>query len=122
MLTYKEMKDVLKADPNPIKMKYFTRNFYDAYCESRLTGDWEPVYATDFYNRDGSGYCVFQELFHASLPRWRLTFSKMDAGYPVDIARRYISADTEEEAKSYGLSWLEEFGADFVEVMRVAGY
>ena len=59
-------------------------------------------------------------LSNTSLPRWRLTFIKMDDGWPVDIARRYVNADTEDAAKAVGLEMLEQFNADYVEVMKVA--
>ena len=58
-------------------------------------------------------------LSNTSLPRWRLTFIKMDDGWPVDIARQYINADTEDAARAVGLGMLEQFKADYVEVMRV---
>lgn len=119
LLDYKQMKEVLKASPERLVLTHFTKAFYETYCEAWRTGEWEPVYATDFYIKDGFSYCVFLELFNASLPRWRLTFIKMQAGYPSDIAQRYIHEDTEESAKARGLSMLEQFGAEYVDVIRV---
>lgn len=87
---------------------------------ARRAGSWEAVYATDFYKLDGFSYCVFQEVFNSSLPRWLLTFGKWDQGWPVDIARRYIHEDTEEDAKATGEELLEEYGAQYVEVLKVA--
>lgn len=119
MLTYKEMRAALKASPEGVKLKNFTEAFYSAYCKAWRNGEWEAVYATDFYNLDGFSYCVFQEIFYASLPRWRLTFIKMDQRWPMDIARLYIHEDTEEAAKSRGMAMLERFDADYVDVLKV---
>ena len=120
MMSYKEMRAALKASPERVKLRNFTEAFYRTFCEARRAGSWEAVYATDFYKLDGFSYCVFQEVFNSSLPRWLLTFGKWDQGWPVDIARRYIHEDTEEDAKATGEELLEEYGAQYVEVLKVA--
>lgn len=120
MLDYKAMRNALKASPEGIKLKYFTANFYRIFCEAWQDGNWEPVFSTDFYKLDGFGYCVFLEIFNASLPRWRLVFTKMDAGYPIRITEREIRADTEDAARSAGLDMMKRFEADYLDVEKVA--
>lgn len=120
MLDYKAMRAALKLSPEGIKLKYFTEAFYSIFCEAYTTKDWTPVFSTDFYNLDGSGYCAFLEMFNASLPRWRLVFTKMDAGYPIRIAEREISEATEEAARSAGLDMMKRFEADYLDVEKVA--
>lgn len=120
MLEYKQMREVLRASPERLKLKYFTKAFYHTFCEAWKTKDWEPVHTTEFYTLEGFSYCVFLELFAASLPRWRLTFVKMDHGYPINIGQRYINEDTEAAAKSVGLGMLERFDADYVDVIKAA--
>ncbi len=120
MLSYKEMRAALKASPEHVKLKHFTTGFYETFCKAWQTKDWAEVYTTDFYNLEGFGYCVFLEVFNASLPRWCLTFTKMDAGYPIRIAEREIREDTEEAARSAGMDMMERFGADYLDVVQVA--
>ena len=117
MLDYKAMRAMLKASPEPINMEYFTNEFYKIFRDAWKGRNWEAVYETDFYNLDSCGYCAFLELFNASLPRWRLTFGKMDAGFPVDLCREYIHEDTEESAKAQGNRMLQRLGADYVDVI-----
>ena len=117
MLDYKAMRAMLKASPEPINMEYFTNGFYKTFCDAWKGRNWEAVYCSDFYNLDSCGYCAFLEVFYASLPRWRLTFGKMDAGFPIDIHREYIHEDTEESAKAQGNRMLQRLGADYVDVI-----
>lgn len=120
MLDYKVMRNALKASPEKINLKHFTEDFYSIFCVAYATKDWTPVFSTDFYNLDGSSYCAFLEVFNASLPRWRLTFGKYDAfHWPIDIMRIYINEATEEAAKAQGQRMLEQYGADYVEVIKV---
>lgn len=69
--------------------------------------------------RRDSVTAFFLEIFTASLPKWELTFIKMDHGYPVDIGRTYIHEDTKELAREIGTKMLKNYGADYLEVVRV---
>ena len=120
MLDYKAMRNALKASNEQIKLRHFTKEFYATFCETYKSKNWTPVFSTDFYNMDGGSYCAFLEIFNASLPRWRLTFGKMDKGWPVDIGREYVHEDTEADAKAQGERMLEHYGAEYVDVMKVA--
>lgn len=119
MLSYKEMRALLKASPEHIRLKYFTDGFYKTFCDAWKRKEWAEVYATDFYNLESCGYCAFLEVFNSSLPYWRLTFGKMDAGWPVDFRREYIHEDTEADAKACGDLMRQRFGADYVDVIMV---
>ncbi len=119
MLDYKAMRAMLKANPEPINMEYFTNGFYKTFCDAWKRKSWTVVYTTDFYNLDSCGYCAFLGLFNASLPRWRMTFGKMDAGFPVDLCQEYIHEDTEAAAKAQGNWMLRHLGADYVDVIAV---
>jgi len=119
MLDYKTMRAALKASPENVKLEHFTKAFYKTFCEAWKTKDWTSVLSTDFYVKEGFGYCVFLEVFTDSLPKWRLTFMKMDHGYPIDIGRTYIHEDTEELARKTGTEMLKNYGADRLEVVRV---
>lgn len=118
MLTYKEMKNLLKADSNGLRLKHFTEAFYTAFCEAWKTKNYDRVRNMDFYKLDGFSYCVFQELFHSSLPLWKLSFVKMDQGRPLEIAVRNIHEDTEEDAQAIGDLMRDDLDADFVHVAR----
>lgn len=118
MLTYEKMRSVLEASPEGVNLTRFTESFYDTFCEARSAGNWEPVYSTDFYQMDGFSYCIFLELFNASLPLWRLTFYATDAGYPIRIAERTIRGDTEAEARAFGEEMKERFSAKYLDVER----
>lgn len=120
MLDYKAMRDALKASSEGIKLRYFTKAFYSTFCEAYTTKDWTPVYSTDFYNLDSCGYCAFLEVFNASLPLWRLVFTKMDMGFPIRIAEREIREATEDAARSAGLDMMERFEVDYLDVEKVA--
>lgn len=120
MLDYKAMRNTLKESKEQIKLKNFTKEFYVIFCTAFKSKDWTPVFSTDFYNLDGGSYCAFLEVFNASLPRWRLTFGKIDQGQPVDVAREYIREDTEEDAKTQGERMRGRFSADYVEIVKVA--
>ena len=121
MLGYRAMKAALKASPEGVRLTYFTKKFYETFCEAWRTKNWSPVFSTEFYNKEGFSYCVFLEIFTASLPKWELTFIKMDHGYPVDIGRTYIHEDTKELAREIGTKMLKNYGADYLEVVRVVG-
>lgn len=119
MLDYKAMRKLLKESPEGVKLRHFTEEFYQTFREARETGNWEPVYATDFYKLEGFSYCVFLEVFNASLPLWRLTFGKWDQGWPIDIARSYIREDTEADARTRGEEMMGKYNASYVEVEKV---
>ena len=119
MLDYKSMRALLKASSESIALKYFTNEFYKIFRDAWKRKEWDAVYETDFYNLDSCGYCAFLEFFNASLPRWRLTFGKMDAGFPVDLCREYIHEDTEADARAQGNRMMRHLGADYVDVVAV---
>lgn len=121
MLDYKAMRALLKASPEHIKLKHFTEAFYKTFCDAWKRKDWAEVYTTDFYNLESYGYCAFLEVFNSSLPRWRLTFGKMEAGWSMDFRREYIHEDTEADAKEQGNRMLQHLGADYVDVILVKG-
>lgn len=120
MLSYKEMRALLKASPEHIRLKYFTDGFYKTFCDAWKRKEWAEVYATDFYNLESCGYCAFLEVFNASLPLWRLVFTKMDMGFPIRIAEREIREATEDAARSVGLDMMERFEADYLDVEKIA--
>lgn len=119
MLGYRAMRAALKASPEGVRLTYFTKKFYETFCEAWRTKNWSPVFSTEFYDKEGFSYCVFLEIFTASLPKWRLTFIKMDHGYLVDLGQTYIHEDTEELAREIGTEMLKNYGADHLEVVRV---
>ena len=119
MLDYTAMRAALKASPENVKLEHFTKAFYKIFCEAWRTKNWTPVFLTDFYNKEGYSYCVFLEVFSASLSTWRLTFIKMVNGYPIDIGRTYVNEDTEDLARELGAEMMKIYGADRLEVIKV---
>lgn len=121
MLDYTEMRMALRASPENLKMSFFTKAFYETFCEAWKTKDWTPVFSTDFYIKEGFSYCVFLEIFSASLPKWKLSFAKLDHGYPINLGHTYIHEDTEDAARTLGLEMLKSYqGADHLDVTKVS--
>lgn len=121
MLNYKEICRVMKSNLEHVKLKYFTKEFYETFCEAWKTKDWTPVFSTDFYIKEGFSYCVFLEVFSASLPKWKLSFAKLDHGYPISLGHTYIHEDTEDAARTLGLEMLKSYqGADHLDVTKVS--
>lgn len=83
MKDYKTIKAILKA--NRESTRYFTKDFYNTYLQViesvnraaeqgidpeyyqnadgvTVSHAWDPVYNTDFYNRNSCAYCQFLEI------------------------------------------------------------
>lgn len=119
MLAYKNMKELLRISPEPVALNYFTKSFYKTFCAAYKAKDWTEVHTTDFYILDSCGYCHFLEIFHSTLPKWKVTFGMMEHGYPVNLHRTFIREDTLEDAKAQAERMRKIYETDFAEIESV---
>ena len=110
MVSYEDMKKALNDDSND--SKYFTRAFYVKYLEERKqsfdwfcdNGEWKSLTeseASDFYIKNGSGWCRMLEILYASFQKFRVDFFTGSYPHYDLIERKYVNYESEEEARKW---------------------
>ena len=133
MIAYKEMKTLLKKQCSNIK--YFTADFYDMFkkayrdaTKAIINGDdkryrkngillnhcYDPVYESEFYNKNSGAYCSFLELFFSeeNIQKFVLTFYEAQRA----LVKKEYYLETKEIAMAYGDAVKTDFHADRVDV------
>lgn len=112
MVSYKNMKKALGKDT-----KYFTEEFYQKWLEEkRASFEWFCTYGkwkglkesecSDFYLKNGCGWCKMLEIFYDSQPRFRIDFFKDHYRYWGDMTeRRYEHFECLEDAKKWAAAY-----------------
>ena len=98
MLSFEEMKKALKSKQE--STAHFTKDFYNTYIAAQENSAmWEAVKASDFYNKNSCGYCVFLEIFNDALPTFRIDIFVKDFYCDRLVSRKYIKAINTEKAR-----------------------
>ena len=113
MLSFEEMKRALKAKQE--STAHFTEKFYNTYIEAQTDVKmWETVKASDFYNKNSCGYCVFLEIFNDALPTFRIDIFVKDFSCDRLVSRKYIKAFNMEKARQEAeIIISRDFGNDY---------
>lgn len=115
MNKYKDIKNALKKQG--CNVKYFTPDFYNNFLndrkhsfESFISGNGWAKYSktenSDFYNKNGSSYCVFLEIYNSTLQRFRVDFfnGSFSSGWDL-MERQYINFETDEQCKKWAKAY-----------------
>ena len=98
MLSYAEIKCALKAKHE--STTHFTEKFFNAYIAAQENSAmWDAVKASDFYNKNSCGYCVFLEIFNDALPTFRIDIFVKDFYCDRLVSRKYVKAFNTEKAR-----------------------
>ena len=131
-MDYKSLKK--KMEFSRKEKEAFTEEFFNLFLTERqrviqsiITGNpvnnpYFPVFETDFYQNYGSAYCQFLEVFTSELPEYRLFFyDNLEtwgfSGFKQSITSHFENINI---AKAYGEAIKNDFGANYVEVIRVS--
>lgn len=121
MLSYAEMKRALKEKQE--STAHFTKDFYNTYIAAQENSAmWEAVKASDFYNKNSCGYCVFLEIFNDALPTFRIDIFVKDFYCDRLVSRKYVKAfNTEKARQEAEIIINRDYGDDyFPEVNKTA--
>ena len=121
MLSFEEMKKALKSKQE--STAHFTKDFYNTYIAAQENSAmWETVKASDFYNKNSCGYCVFLEIFNDALPTFRIDIFVKDFYCDRLVSRKYIKAINTEKARQEAEIIINSYYGDdyFPEVNKTA--
>ncbi len=126
MISYEKLKEKLEQEGKSCS-RYFTRKVYETYLEEKQksleyfekTGQWLPLVkseSTDFYQKNGYGWCRMLEIVYAELKKWRIEF--YDNYFPYDklVEIRYMHFDTKAEVNSWAKAYKPGFLYNIEEV------
>ena len=113
MLSFEEMNKALKSTQE--STAHFTKDFYNTYIAAQENSAmWEAVKASDFYNKNSCGYCVFLEIFNDALPTFRIDIFVKDFYCDRLVSRKYVKAlNTEKARQEAEIIISRDFGNDY---------
>ena len=113
MLSFEEMKKALKSKQE--STAHFTKDFYNTYIAAQENSAmWDAVKASDFYNKNSCGYCVFLEIFNDALPTFRIDIFVKDFYCDRLVSRKYVKAfNTEKARQEAEIIISRDFGNDY---------
>lgn len=106
MLDFKEMKN--KINQQHESTRYFTKEFYSNFIATYSDPTmWETVKASDFYNKNSCGWCVFLGIFQEFCTK-KYTI-KIYNKYGIQITTKDIKAFNDAEATKYKNYFVEKY-------------